>query len=155
MKTAILFCFNVLITVTYGQWHDTRKRKNDEALPPKWNTIGLPLDYFNALDNRTFVARYLTNDQFYKEGGPIIVYVGGEWEIADYGVMGGVAFQLARKHNGYLHYPEHRYYGKSSPFPKLADWQDLRYVTPDYSLADLVFTITHLKSHVKSLQDSQ
>lgn len=61
------------------------------------------------------LQRYISNDEFYQEGGPLFIFVGGEWEISTGYVTGGHFYDLAKEHNGYLFYTEHRYYGKSWP----------------------------------------
>lgn len=57
----------------------------------------------------------MANDEFYQEGGPIFIYVGGEWAISAGSISGGHVYDMAREHNGYLFYTEHRFYGQSRP----------------------------------------
>lgn len=59
--------------------------------------------------------RYLANSEHYREGGPIFIFVGGEWEISSGWITGGHMYDMAREMNGYLFYTEHRYYGWSRP----------------------------------------
>lgn len=59
----------------------------------------------------------MSNEEHFKSGGPIVIYIGGEWTISAGALLGGQQFDIAAKHNGYLFYTEHRYYGKSYPTP--------------------------------------
>lgn len=53
--------------------------------------------------------------RFFKKGGPMILYIGGEWTILPVTLMTGQAYEIARENCGYLFYTEHRYYGESYP----------------------------------------
>lgn len=57
----------------------------------------------------------MNNSQHFKEGGPIVIFLGGEWEIDASYLRGGLAFDVAQENNAYMFYTEHRYYGKSYP----------------------------------------
>lgn len=41
--------------------------------------------------------------------------IGGEWDIDPGWLMGGLMFDMAAEHGGFLFYTEHRYYGYSHP----------------------------------------
>lgn len=57
----------------------------------------------------------MVNDEYFKEGGPIFIYVGGEWTISAGSIRSGHLVDMAEEHNGILFYTEHRYYGQSRP----------------------------------------
>lgn len=59
----------------------------------------------------------MLNDVFYKSGGPLFIYLGGEWTISKGSISGGHLYDMAEEHNGLLAYTEHRYYGESKPLP--------------------------------------
>lgn len=61
------------------------------------------------------IKRYISNGQYFKDGGPIFIYLGGEWTINEISLMGGQIFDMAEEHDGYMFYTEHRYYGESYP----------------------------------------
>lgn len=61
--------------------------------------------------------RYYRNDEFFERGGPIFVYVGGEWTISPGNLLGGHIYDMARELNAQMFYTEHRYYGLSLPTP--------------------------------------
>lgn len=62
-----------------------------------------------------FEQRYYKNDQFYKDGGPILIMIGGEWEISTGFLETGLMYEIASAHSAMMYYTEHRYYGKSIP----------------------------------------
>lgn len=73
------------------------------------------LDHFDETSTATWQMRYLSNSDFYRKGGPLFIFVGGEW-TATYGwVLGGHMYDMAKEMNGYIFYTEHRYYGQSLP----------------------------------------
>jgi Serine carboxypeptidase S28 len=57
----------------------------------------------------------LANDEFYQPGGPIFIFVGGEWAIEESFIQAGHTYDMAKEMNAYLLYTEHRYYGKTHP----------------------------------------
>ncbi|KAJ9085740.1 Thymus-specific serine protease [Entomophthora muscae] len=99
-------------------------------------------------EETTFDQRYYSSDQFYEKGGPAILYLGGESALS-HKVMGtGEAHRLAKTLNASLFALEHRYYGKSQPFP---DWTlpNLRYLSSGLALKD---TARFIKSMGKPSQ---
>lgn len=79
------------------------------------NYITQPQDHFDATNTNTWQMRYYSNDQYYVPGGPLFIYLGGEWEISYGWVTGGHMVDMAKEMNGHIFYTEHRYYGKSYP----------------------------------------
>lgn len=57
----------------------------------------------------------MENNQYFVEGGPIFIYIGGEWTISEGWLAGGHMHDIGREMNGMLYYTEHRYYGDSFP----------------------------------------
>ncbi|XP_076286949.1 putative serine protease K12H4.7 isoform X2 [Lasioglossum baleicum] len=121
-------------------------QKIDEA----W--IKQPLDHFNPRDNRTWSMRYYENSALFKAGGPILIMIGGEWEISTGFLQTGQMYEVAKVHNGMLYYTEHRYYGKSHPTEDLAS-KNLQYLSVDQALADLAYFI-ETKKQEKAFQNS-
>lgn len=72
------------------------------------------LDHFSE-DETTWEMRYFSNNAFYVFGGPMFIFVGGEWPISYGWVLGGHMFDMAKAMNGYIFYTEHRFYGESRP----------------------------------------
>lgn len=57
------------------------------------------------------------NGEFFQPGGPIFLFLGGEWEITPYRLTNSLMADLASELYGYIFYLEHRYYGQSFPTP--------------------------------------
>ncbi|KAI4464559.1 protease s28 pro-x carboxypeptidase-related [Holotrichia oblita] len=111
---------------------------------PEWHTITQKVDHFNPIDLRTWSMRYLSNDEFYEGGGPIFIYLGGEWEISTGRLTAGQMYEIAKENKGYMFYTEHRYYGSSYP---TADFStpNLKYLSLDQAIADVVYFIKYVK----------
>ncbi|KAI9348441.1 peptidase S28, partial [Zopfochytrium polystomum] len=82
------------------------------------------VDHFGSLKGTngsdTFQQYYIVVDQFYKPGGPIFFWIGGESELDDGYPTRGLIAQLAQTHNGLILALEHRFYGtngRSTPTP--------------------------------------
>lgn len=71
--------------------------------------------------------RYYRNDEFFVRGGPIFVYVGGEWTISPGSLQGGHMFDMARELGGQMFYTEHRYYGSSFPTPYDRSFENIKF----------------------------
>ncbi|GJQ77976.1 hypothetical protein Trydic_g2337 [Trypoxylus dichotomus] len=127
---------------------------NARARAPVLRTLTQRIDHFNPRDTRTFTMRYYSNDQFYAEGGPIFIMIGGEWEISPSYLMTGLMFDMAVEHSGYLFYTEHRYYGNTHPTADHSS-ENLSYLSIDQSLADLVYFIEYQKSIIPGGSNSK
>lgn len=57
----------------------------------------------------------MINDHYFEEGGPILIFVGGEWEISPAKLQNGLIVDIAEEYGGVLFYTEHRFYGESKP----------------------------------------
>ncbi|KAJ8955715.1 hypothetical protein NQ318_008587 [Aromia moschata] len=109
--------------------------------------IEVPLDHFSYTKNLSFPLRYLINETYYKEGGPIFFYTGNEGDINMFAQNTGFMFDIAPQFEAVVVFVEHRYYGESLPFGNLS------YTSPAYSgylsstqaLADFVYVINELQ----------
>ncbi|TKX20341.1 extracellular serine carboxypeptidase-like protein 2 [Elsinoe australis] len=115
-------------------------------------TLQIPVDHFNAADNRTFSNRFWVNSQYYKPGGPVFLFDSGEQNAEYlvpyflYEVAGPSAVvQLAKRFNGVALILEHRYYGGvpvgSYPVPIDKDGRaaDYQYLNTEQALEDAVY----------------
>jgi hypothetical protein len=120
---------------------------NDSAPLPDVEYIKLPLDHSDPSAG-TFRNRFWATTQYYKPGGPVILYDAGEGNaqgfvpfIAD---PDFVYTDLAIKLGGVIIVWEHRYYGESMPDSFKNDptgykspVSDYRWLTTDAALADV------------------
>ncbi|XP_055921973.1 putative serine protease K12H4.7 [Eupeodes corollae] len=118
----------------------------------KW--IDQKLDNFDSKETRTWRMRYMSNDEFFVPGGPIFIFVGGEWAISSGYLTGGHMYDMAKEHNGAMFYTEHRYYGQSKPTDNLSV-ENLKYLDVKQALADLANFITTTKQTVEGMENSK
>ncbi|KAF8948879.1 hypothetical protein BGZ47_001611 [Haplosporangium gracile] len=69
----------------------------------------------NTHTNTTFRQYYQINQEFYKPGGPIILWLPGESPLHSLFLQRGLAYELANATAGLLVALEHRFYGNSIP----------------------------------------
>jgi len=96
----------------------------------------------------------MANDEHFKPGGPLFIFIGAEWEITPGWITGGHTYDMAKYHKGYLVYSEHRYYGQSRPTPD-ASYKNLKWLNVDQALADLAKFIEWFKSTIPGLENSK
>ncbi|XP_055847737.1 putative serine protease K12H4.7 [Episyrphus balteatus] len=120
----------------------------------KTSWIDQKLDNFDAKETRTWQMRYMSNDEFFVPGGPIFIFVGGEWAISSGYITGGHMYDMAKEHKGALYYTEHRFYGESKPTSDLRT-ENLKYLDVKQALADLANFITTIKKTVNGMENSK
>ncbi|THU93213.1 peptidase S28 [Dendrothele bispora CBS 962.96] len=113
--------------------------------------ITMPLDHFSNTSlngTSTFQNRYWINATYYEPGGPVFLFDSGEQNAAPllpyylqefHGLS--ATMRLAKRYKGIAILWEHRYYGKSMPFPVNAEttpeqWQ---FLTTEQALEDVIF----------------
>ncbi|EDW83811.1 uncharacterized protein Dwil_GK13807 [Drosophila willistoni] len=112
------------------------------------------LDHFNDEDTRTWQMRYMLNEALYESGGPLFIFLGGEWEISTGRITSGHMYDMAKEHKGLLAYTEHRFYGESKPLDDLSV-ESLEYLSVKQALADLAHFIRTQKANYAGLADSK
>ncbi|KAJ2930756.1 hypothetical protein H1R20_g6343, partial [Candolleomyces eurysporus] len=107
------------------------------------------IDHNNA-SRGTFKTRYYHTWEYYREGGPIILFTPGESPI-DVTLDGlpsitnaSIAGAIAQATNGAVVVLEHRFYGESNPFPDLSV-DSLRFHTISQALQDFVYFARNVK----------
>lgn len=73
------------------------------------------LDHFNSTDNRTWQQRYYVNDQFWKQDGPVFIFIAGEGTANPIWMVEGQWITYAQTYGAICVMVEHRFYGKSHP----------------------------------------
>ncbi|CAN6304596.1 unnamed protein product [Urochloa humidicola] len=93
------------------------------------------LDHFNPTDHRHFKQRYYEFLDYYRApNGPIFLKICGEASCN--GISNDYLAVMAKKFGAALVSPEHRYYGKSSPFDSLTT-ENLQFLSSKQALFDL------------------
>ncbi|CRL05280.1 CLUMA_CG018003, isoform A [Clunio marinus] len=155
----IKFClgFNGITSLfnTHDEPHiDLDEYKSELKFTVKEKWISQKLDNFNTKDSREWMMRYFENDRFLISGGPIFIYIGGEWEISPGWISGGLMYEMAKELNGTMFYTEHRYYGRSHPTEDTST-ENLEFLTVQQALADLIHFIEEVKATTDDLKDSK
>lgn len=101
------------------------------------------LDHFSA-DTRVFKQRYWSTDSYASGGAPVLLYICGEGACGSGAVMGMLSAHAANLKARAIAV-EHRYYGESQPFTDLAT-ENLKYLSTDQALADLIYFKTSMQS---------
>ncbi|XP_059621345.1 putative serine protease K12H4.7 [Phlebotomus argentipes] len=165
MKTSGILCFLLLsigvFQVKSNPFSIFERLHHEPPLPePKLDTkvvntrwIEQKLDHFDDSNTVTFQMRYMENAEFYQEGGPIFIFVGGEYTIQEGWLLGGHMFDMARELNGYIFYTEHRFYGETRPTPDLS-FENLQYLTVDQALEDMAHFIRVKKQEIPGASSS-
>ncbi|KAK5639296.1 hypothetical protein RI129_011788 [Pyrocoelia pectoralis] len=112
------------------------------------NYVDVPVDHFSFTNNATFKLRYLWNDSFWNNDGPIFFYTGNEGDINTFAQNSGFIWEIAPSFKALIVFAEHRYYGKSLPFGKksFSDPKYVGYLHSSQALADFVYVIDHIQS---------
>ncbi|KXG38194.1 probable serine protease EDA2 [Sorghum bicolor] len=93
------------------------------------------LDHFSPTDHRQFKQRYFEFLDYHRApSGPVFLRICGE--SACDGIPNDYLAVLAKKFGAAVVTPEHRYYGKSSPFKQLTT-ENLRFLSSKQALFDL------------------
>ncbi|KAL5290289.1 hypothetical protein ACFFRR_009935 [Megaselia abdita] len=169
MKAVVVFAVLLAVVLADGSSSHFRKtfnRLHQEPPPPpvspglgraakvetKW--ITQKLDHYDKNNDKTWQMRYLSNEEHFKAGGPIFIFVGGEWEVSNGYLIGGHMYDMAKEHNGSMFYTEHRYYGKSQPTENLST-ENLKYLDVKQALYDLSHFISTVKKEISGLTNSK
>lgn len=113
-------------------------------------TFQQPIDHFPDNDmyqphtNATFAQRYVFDASYYKPGGPVFLYVGGETSIENRlsNIETGIIQILMNATGGLGVIIENRYYGESYPYLDLST-DFLAYLTNSQTIADFAYFAQH------------
>lgn len=92
--------------------------------------------------------KYLINDSFWIDDGPIFFYTGNEGPVETFAENTGFMFDIAPTFNALIVFAEHRYYGATLPFgnTSFSSPSHLGYLTSAQALADYVYLINYLQN---------
>lgn len=113
-------------------------------------TLDQPIDHFPNEDrykphtNATFKQRYTFDSSYYKPGGPVYLYVGGETSLESRlsNLETGIIQILMNATGGLGVIIENRYYGDSYPYTNLTT-DNLAYLTNEQTIADFAYFAQH------------
>jgi hypothetical protein len=124
----------------------------DDGRPKSYDahTIDMPIDHFPDSDrylphtNATFKQRYYFDSTYYKSGGPVFLYIGGETSGPSRfsNLQTGIIQILMNATNGLGVILENRYYGESYPY-NTSTTDELRFLTTEQTIADNAYFAQH------------
>ena len=114
------------------------------------HVIEMPIDHFPNSPryaphtNATFSQRYYFDSTYYKPGGPVYLYIGGETSGPSRfsNLETGIIQILMNATNGLGVILENRYYGESYPY-STSTTDQLAYFTTEQTIADNAYFATH------------
>ena len=135
------------LTPKYSR-HSIERRQDSSAYPA--HIINTPIDHFPNSPryaphtNATFPQRYYFDSTYYKPGGPIYLYIGGETSGPSRfsNLQTGIIQILMSATNGLGVILENRYYGESYPY-NTSTTDQLAYLTTEQTIADNAYFATH------------
>lgn len=110
--------------------------------------IRQPLDHFNKSINNLWGMKCYKSLDLWKPGGPIYLYMAGEWKASTTVLTSGMTYELAKETNGALFLSEHRFYGERKPI-KEYDVKNLQFLSARQALADVAELVKWIKSQKK------
>ncbi|CAD5235190.1 unnamed protein product [Bursaphelenchus xylophilus] len=131
----------------YPAFEETPRNAEDE---PKLSTIEQVVDHFekDPKKQKTFKQHFYINNKYYKEGGPVLLLIGGEGPLSYYKPFifeeKSSVLKYAKELNASLIGLEHRFYGKSIATSDLSV-KSLQYLTSRQALADINYFIETIK----------
>lgn len=148
MTSYVPFLFTVLAEL----YHPTLANTTNTTCSHNWMTQSI--DHSGA-HNGTFQQRYTLNTDFYKPGGPILLFQGEETDVLDC-PKSTVLYEWANELGGLTATLEHRYFGPSAPFGNASFTNaDFRFSTLDNVMADAVEFVAQLKRNVTGARNSK
>ncbi|ULU03218.1 hypothetical protein L5515_005502 [Caenorhabditis briggsae] len=101
------------------------------------STFTQTLDHFDSSNTKTFQQRYYHNNQWYKDGGPAFLMLGGEGPESSYWVSypGLEITNLAAKQGAWVFDIEHRFYGETKPTSDMSV-PNLKYLSSAQAIED-------------------
>ncbi|XP_065089084.1 putative serine protease K12H4.7 [Ochlerotatus camptorhynchus] len=112
------------------------------------------VDNFDPQNPSTWSMRYIENGEHYQPGGPLFIFLGGEWEVNSGTVLQGHFYDMAKELGAYLFYTEHRYYGQSHPTASTRT-DLLKFLNVDQALADVAHFVEEMKRTIPGATNSK
>ncbi|XP_001868268.2 thymus-specific serine protease [Culex quinquefasciatus] len=133
---------------------DPSKKDSGPRAPVLTKWIMQKVDNFDPQNPSTWSMRYMDNGEYYNPGGPLFIYVGGEWTINEGSLVRGHFHDMARELGAYIFYTEHRYYGLSRPTANTRTDQ-MRFLNVDQALADLAHFVEEMRRTIPGAENAK
>ncbi|XP_062563844.1 putative serine protease K12H4.7 [Armigeres subalbatus] len=156
----LLGSFGLLEALNHVYWEQLHREPPVRGIPRngtrqvEWNWIMQYVDNFDPQNQSRWSMRYLQNGEHYQPGGPLFIFLGGEWEISSGFVSYGHFYDMAKELGAYLFYTEHRYYGQSRPTASTRT-DLLKFLNIDQALADVAYFVEEMKKTIPDASNSR
>ena len=100
------------------------------------------------------MQRYYANNVSFQAGGPIFIYVGGDYEIGTYWIENGHMHDIGVELNASFFGIEMRYFGRNQPTANLSV-ANMKFLSTEQVLADMATIVDHIKSDNPELANSK
>ncbi|KAF2732728.1 hypothetical protein EJ04DRAFT_565719 [Polyplosphaeria fusca] len=111
-------------------------------------------DHFGK-HNGSFQQRFSIIDDYFKPGGPILLFQGEETDLLDC-ANDTILYEWAQELGGLAVSLEHRYFGPSKPFGNASTTNaNFKFLTLDNVMADAVEFIAQLRANMSDAKDSK
>jgi len=115
------------------------------SAPPSARWFPQILDHENIRDKKIWKQRYWLSKEYFREGGPSILMIGGEGEASPHWLIGdSTLVQYASQQGAALVLLEHRFYGQSRPTNNTSV-ENLELLSSRQALADLAHFIATIR----------
>ncbi|XP_058454750.1 thymus-specific serine protease-like [Malaya genurostris] len=112
------------------------------------NFFTTKVDHFNPQNAEEWTLRYFSMPDFYRPGGPILIFLGGWTAIVPWMIdSSSLIYEIAEELHGAVYAFESRFYGESKITENMST-DNLRLLSTDQILADLAEFVTYLKRTV-------
>uniref|UniRef100_A0A1I7URH4 Serine protease K12H4.7 n=1 Tax=Caenorhabditis tropicalis TaxID=1561998 RepID=A0A1I7URH4_9PELO len=120
------------------------------------STFTQTLDHFDSSVGKTFKQRYWHNNQWYKDGGPAFLMLGGEGPESSYWVSypGLEITNLAAKQGAWVFDIEHRFYGETKPTSDMSV-PNLKYLSSAQAIEDAAAFIKAMTAQYPQLANAK
>ncbi|KAG8322017.1 putative serine protease K12H4.7 [Homalodisca vitripennis] len=155
-----------LLLVMFGSFGtDGLRRKSKLGLlrfPPLYSDVSNPsdewftqlLDHFDPTNNQTWQQRYQVETEYFTEGGPVFIMLGGEGPVYSSDLINSNMVNYAKQYGALMFQIEHRYYGKSHPTSD-ASTENLIYLTSEQALADIAYFVEGMNVQYNLTSDTK
>jgi len=120
--------------------------KDSQKVADEW--FEQRLDHFDSQNTERWMQRYFSSFEYYEEGGPIFIQIGGEGPgISSVWLNYGAWIEWAQREKAALFILEHRYYGESHPKPTLTT-EDMKWLSSRQAQNDVAYFVESMtKTH--------
>ncbi|KAG8322018.1 putative serine protease K12H4.7 [Homalodisca vitripennis] len=155
-------CLVLLMFASFGTNGLRRRSKLGMLRPPLPNGASNPpdewftqlLDHFDPTNNQTWLQRYQVVTDYFTEGGPVFIMLGGEGPADSSWLVESNMVNYAKQYGALMFQIEHRYYGESHPTSD-ASTDNLVYLSSEQALADIAYFVVGMNVQYNLTSDTK